>query len=49
MSKIYQYCIYEFRGGGGMGGHAWSTVHFLFIIQNNRKSTRDVLEKVKSE
>ena len=31
--------IYEFRGGV-RGGHTWSTVHFLFIIPINRKSTR---------
>ena len=28
--------IYEFRGI--REGHTWSTVHFLFIIQKNRKA-----------
>ena len=30
--------IYEFRGVPG--GHRWSTIHFMFIIENNGKSTR---------
>ena len=25
---------------GGGRGHTWSTIHFLFIIQKNRKSTK---------
>ena len=31
--------IYKFRRGYG-GGCTYSTIHFLFIIQKNRKSTR---------
>ena len=33
--------IYEFRGVWELGGgRTYSTVHFLFIIQKHRKSTR---------
>ena len=33
--------IYEFKGG--WGGHKWSTIHFLFIIQKTEK-VQDMLK-----
>ena len=36
MAKIYRYIWIL----GGMGGCTYSTVHFLFIIKKNGKSTR---------